>query len=393
MLYLDTSAAAQSPASHGVPRMTRCLYEALRQFGPVTPLVWSRRRQTFCPLCNSERRFLEQPFARHAGPLLNPRAVRNHPRYALERWLNQRRNALGFDQLCQPGHTLLMPDPCDDDRAAWIERAARDGRLRMAAIFHDAIPFLRPDLTPGFRLEGYDDYLRCLSRLHTVVSCSAESRDALIGIWQHLGCTPAPVIVEPWPTDFGPRGQADPTRFDRPRVLYVSSLDPRKNHVTLFAACERLWNEGIHFELELIGRQLADARASKPAVEGIHRLKKEGRPVQWHGHVSDDALVAAYRNCSFTVYPSLIEGFGLPIHESLWFGRPCVCGTNGALGEVSAGGGCLTCDQAQVESLAAAMRQLLTDRALYVKLSEEAARRQFRSWGDYATSLRRHLGE
>ena len=393
MFYLDTSAAAQSPASHGVPRVTRRLYEALRQFGPVAPLVWSRRHHTFCPLSTSEWRFLEQPFAQHSGPLLNPRAMRRRPRYAFERWLHQRRTALPFDQLCQPGNTLLMPDPCDDDRVAWIQRAANDGRLRMMAIFHDAIPYLRPDLTPWFRLTGYEDYLRCLSRFHTVVSCSEESRDALIGIWRRLGCAPAPVIVEPWPTDLGPRGQSDPMRFDRPRVLYVSSLDPRKNHLMLFAACERLWSEGSHFELELIGRQLPDSSVSKPVIEAIRRLQRGGRPVQWQGHVSDDALVAAYQQCSFTVYPSLIEGFGLPIHESLWFGRPCVCGTNGALGEVSAGGGCLACDQTQVDSLADAMRRLLTDRALYMKLSEEAAQRPFRSWEDYGRALQRHLEE
>jgi hypothetical protein len=151
MLYLDTTAAAESPSSCGVPRVTRRLYEVLRHFGPITPLVWSLRHQTFCTLSTSEHRFLEQPFAHHAGPLLNPHALRMHPRYVLERWLHHRRNALPFDQLCQPGHTLLTPDLCDNGRTTWIQRAADDGRLRMVAIFHDAIPYVRPDLTPGFQ--------------------------------------------------------------------------------------------------------------------------------------------------------------------------------------------------------------------------------------------------
>ena len=146
-------------------------------------------------------------------------------------------------------------------------------------MFHDAVPFQRPDLTPGFRRTDFDDYLRCLARFPLIVTCSNESRDALLACWRDLGCAPARIIVELWPADFGPRGQADPSRFEKSRVLYVSTLDPRKNHLTLFAACERLWNEGIHFELELIGRQLADARASKPVIDGIHRLKEEGRDV------------------------------------------------------------------------------------------------------------------
>lgn len=391
MLYLDTSAAARSPSNCGIPRTMRRLYEALRQTGQVTPLVWSWAYHTYCPLSASEQLFLERPFQRHALPFRDPSLVGRQLRQKLNRWLNHRRTAMRFDQICHAGHTLLMPDICDADRRAWLRRSADSGRCRMVAIFHDAIPHLRPDVTPGFRLGDFDDYLRCLSRFHMVVSCSAESRDALVGIWRRLGCAPAPVIVEPWPTDFGPRGKVDPTPFERPRVLYVSTLEPRKNHLTLFAACERLWSEGFQFDLELIGRQLADARASRPVLEAIRRLEREGRPVKWHGHISDDALLAAYRACSFTVYPSLIEGFGLPIHESLWFGRPCICGSNGALGEVSAGGGCLTCDQTKADSLASAMRRILSDRVLYGKLSAEAAQRPFRSWVDYAQSLRQHL--
>ena len=138
---------------------------------------------------------------------------------------------------------------------------------------------------------------------------------------------------------------------------------------------------------------MAGTRASHPVLEAFRRLERQGRPLKWQGHVSDDALAAAYQACSFTVYPSLMEGFGLPVHESLWFSRPCICGSNGALGEVSAGGGCLTCDQTQVGSLASAMRRLLTDRGLYGKLCEEAAQRPFRSWVDYARTFHRLLLE
>jgi glycosyltransferase involved in cell wall biosynthesis len=390
MLYLDTSAAAHSPFNGGIPRTMRRLYRTLQQTGQVTPLVWSEAHRTYCLLSVSEKLFLERPFQRHSRPCRDPSDVGRQLLRRLRRRFNHRRTAMDFDEICRAGHTLVMPEICEAARRDWLERAAASGRLRMVAIFHDAIPFLRPDLTLGFK-RGFDDYLRCLARFNTVVTCSAESRDRLIDIWQRLGSTAAPVIVEPWPTDFGSRGTADPARFDQPRVLFVSTLEPRKNHLTLLAAYEQLWNEGFRFDLELIGRELAGSRTSHALVESIRRLRRQGRRVKWHGHVSDDALVSAYRECSFTVYPSLMEGFGLPIHESLWFGRPCVCGANGALGEVSTGGGCLTCDQTQVGSLAEAMRRLLTDRGLYEKLSKEAAIRQFRSWMDYARSLRQLL--
>ena len=79
--------------------------------------------------------------------------------------------------------------------------------------------------------------------------------------------------------------------------------------------------------------------------------------------------IRAYRECLFTVYPSLMEGFGLPILESLWHGKPCVCGGNSARLEVARGGGCLTVDQTSENAIAAGIkncseiRQLMRDYA------------------------------
>lgn len=393
MIYLDASVAAESPVNCGIGRTIRRIYGALRLQAPVTPVVWSEYHRAYSRLVTSERLFLERPFARDEGPVADPYGLRYRWRYAVDRKLNRWWRVLPFEKICRPGNTLLLPAMDDDGRPAWIGRAAADGRLKMAAVFYDAIAYSHPDLVPGVSRRSLEAVLRCMSRCRFVVTCSGESRETLLRAWRETGCGAVPVVVEPLPADLGPRGQADPSGFDRRRVLYVSSLAPRKNHVTLFAACRKLWDEGVRFDLELVGRQFREQDGGLPVAEAVRRMEQEGRPLRWLKHVSDETLAAAYRACSFTVYPSLIEGFGLPIHESLWFGRPCICGTNGALGEVSGGGGCLPCDQTQVDSLASAMRGLLTDRALYVRLSEEAAQRPLRSWEDYAGALRRHLGD
>ncbi len=369
----------------------RRLHEALQQLGPITPVTWSHRRKAYCALTAHEQHFLEQPFAHHDRPSADPSAVGRRLRSSMERLLCPGPVVLRGDETDERGHTLLMPDIVEAERATWLEKAATAKRLRLVALFHDAIPFLRPDLTPSFRQTDFVDYVRCLGAFDVVITVSAESRQSLLSAWRQFGCQPAPIEVEPWPMEFGPRGSADVGRFAERRVLYVSSLDARKNHMGLFAAAERLWSDGMSFELTLIGRRLRVRRHSQSILEAIAELQQRGRPLHWLQHVSDETLVAAYRQCSFTVYPSLIEGFGLPIQESLWFGRPCVCGTNGALGEVSAGGGCLTCDQTNTASLATAMRQLLTDPALYERLAGEAERRPFRSWAEYACALRNRL--
>jgi glycosyltransferase involved in cell wall biosynthesis len=95
----------------------------------------------------------------------------------------------------------------------------------------------------------------------------------------------------------------------------------------------------------------------------------------------------AYERCDFTVYPSLMEGFGLPVMESLIRKRPCLCSSKGALGEVSKGGGCLSVEEPSPAELTQALRRLLTEPSLLKKLSNEAAQRQFRSWKHYADTL------
>jgi glycosyltransferase involved in cell wall biosynthesis len=111
----------------------------------------------------------------------------------------------------------------------------------------------------------------------------------------------------------------------------------------------------------------------------------------WLKHVDDKTLHALYRECAFTVYPSLMEGFGLPIAESLWHGKPCVCGGNGALGEVARGGGCLIVDQTSTSALADGIKSLLQDRQLRERLSDEARARKFRTWSDYIEKFLTYL--
>jgi len=154
----------------------------------------------------------------------------------------------------------------------------------------------------------------------------------------------------------------------------------------------RLWREGHEFSLDLIGT--ADAPPDTLAIiSRLARLALAKRPVRWLCHVNDADLSQAYEECSFTVFPSRMEGFGLPILESLWYGKPVVCGGNGAMGEVASGGGCLIVDQNNPVALAEGIRRLLGDPATLQELSEEARQRSFRTWDDYTGDLIRELKE
>ena len=189
-------------------------------------------------------------------------------------------------------------------------------------------------------------------------------------------------MVAPWPVPFsGERPTAQPN-FAARRILCVARLEPHKNHLRLLEACEALWKEGLAFELHLIGC-LAYPDTAWKILRRLRRLKHSGRPLTWQAHVDEPGLHQAYRDCSFTAFPSLREGFGLPILESLWHRRPVVCGANGALGEVAAGGGCLPVDTQNVDSIAAGLRSLLQDEPAYNAIGADAQNRSFGTWADY----------
>jgi len=265
-----------------------------------------------------------------------------------------------------------------------------------AALFYDAVALKLPEMTPPKIVARYPGYLRELLAFDGVAAISADARDALIDYWRWLEVDRHPPVVA-IPLGLSPRGHVEfiglarrpSTKLDvtpsLPVVLSVGSLEGRKNHLALLEACEALWAAGERFELRLIGA--ARPETGGAALRRIAALQGAGRPLVYAGVVADAALEAAYAACAFTVYPSLMEGFGLPVSESLARGRPCVCSGRGALGESARGGGCLAQDAVDSPSLAAAIRHLLTDAPALERLGAEARARKFKTAADYAREV------
>ena len=171
------------------------------------------------------------------------------------------------------------------------------------------------------------------------------------------------------------------------RLLCVSTLEPRKNHRTLFAAYELAAGRrpDLALELDLVGAPYVDARDIADAARAL-AARHPGR-VRWHERAEPDALRRLYAECAFTVYPSVLEGFGLPVIESLWFGRPCVCANFGVMAENAAGGGCLTVDVRDPEALARAILTLAGSADLRSQLTVAATTRPLKTWAAYADEV------
>lgn len=257
------------------------------------------------------------------------------------------------------------------------------------AIFHDAIALRLPELTPARTVARFPAYLQELLAFDGIAAISEDSRRSLLDYWDWLGIRNIPVVQTiSWGVDLPPAQpvRSSPGGNSDPVVLCVASIEGRKNHVALLDACEQLWAGGEKFRLHLIG--LAQPQTGAAALAQIVRLQAGGRPLRYDGPVSDGDVHAAYAESAFTVYPSLMEGFGIPVIESLSHGKACICSARGALGESAEGGGCVTVDPVDAENLSAAIRRLLHSPGEVAALSAAAMRRSFKTWTRYADELR-----
>jgi glycosyltransferase involved in cell wall biosynthesis len=151
---------------------------------------------------------------------------------------------------------------------------------------------------------------------------------------------------------FTPAGEAAQGEY----VLSVGTLEPRKNLARLAEAAR-----SVKLELRVAGPR------------GWGRVDPDGAGVRWLGEVSDAQLAALYRGALCVAYPSLYEGFGLPVLEAMACGAPVVTSMGSGTEEV-AGGAAVLVDPLDPGSIAAGIEQAVTRREELARLGRERAR-------------------
>jgi glycosyltransferase involved in cell wall biosynthesis len=167
-------------------------------------------------------------------------------------------------------------------------------------------------------------------------------------------------------------------------VLCVGSHEPRKNHGAVVHAADRLWRAGLEFQLVFIG---GNSWGNADTAAEIKDLIEAGRPLTIVSKPSDALLWSAYALATVSVFPSINEGFGLPVAESLAMGTPVVTSNYGSMAEIASQGGCLLVDPRDDVAIAAAIERILTDPTERERLSTEALARNNSSWAQYSQDL------
>jgi glycosyltransferase involved in cell wall biosynthesis len=170
-----------------------------------------------------------------------------------------------------------------------------------------------------------------------------------------------------------------PQRF----ILYVGTIEPRKNLMRLMTAFAAARHAGIPQRLVCVGPY---GWSSRDLSGHIETLGIQGA-VHFTGYVPFEDLPSIYNLGDFFVFPSLYEGFGLPVVEAMASGLPVLTSNTSSLGEI-AGDAAVTIDPTDTDAMIDAIRRLATDEALRRDRSERGLRRaRHFSWTQTARQM------
>jgi glycosyltransferase involved in cell wall biosynthesis len=169
--------------------------------------------------------------------------------------------------------------------------------------------------------------------------------------------------------------------FGSKKILIVSDISPRKNHLRLIKAFELVHRSNPSNDAELIiaGHLRKDIPEFESTLSDIRRRNK-GIKITLAGYLTDSELRSLYEEADVFIYPSLYEGFGLPVLEAMASGCPVIASNVSSLPEVVGDAGLLV-DPRDVEALAHAMSTVLKNDELKREMSRKSiAQAQKFSW-------------
>jgi len=262
----------------------------------------------------------------------------------------------------------------------------RFGRKVMS--IYDLTYLKYPDYTPQIVRKTYGDRVQqCLQWTDLILTISESSKRDIV---RYLGVSPEKVAIATPASRYSsntlqqleakrvPLGRRShrwqnsvPYDFSHPYLLFVSTLEPRKNVGSLLQAFNRLKQKHkIPHHLVLIGKKgwnyepIFAAIENSPWRQHIHHLN----------YLNDEQVALFYARADLFVYPSYYEGFGLPVLEAMTLGTPVVAAETSSLPEV-AGEAALLVDPHRPQELADAIALATRDRQLRQELIDKGKQR------------------
>jgi len=263
----------------------------------------------------------------------------------------------------------------------------RFSSVRTVFTLHDLIFLFHPEthkpLNRWFLTLMMPRFLRAADAIIAVSECTKRDAIRFYGIPEEK----ITVIYEGVSPHFRPASpeavRAVREKYSLPEhfILYVGTIEPRKNLTALLEAFTNLQSAICNLHLVFVGKK---GWLYEGFFRRLRELGLEDR-VLFTGYVPDEDLPAIYSAADLFVFPSLYEGFGLPVLEAMACGTPVVCSNTSSLPEV-AGDAALLVDPTDMRALAGAMKRALTDEEKRKEMREKGLRRAAKfSWEKAAT--------
>lgn len=206
------------------------------------------------------------------------------------------------------------------------------GRFRKVITIHDLYFMEHPEVMSADGMRYYGRIRRSAAIADRIIAVSHATRQDILRLLPEAAPEKVIVIHEAADREADDERQvvsASRAPCHEPFILFVGTLEPRKNLITLLRAMARLPGAVRLVIVGAVGwrdEALGDLARELGVVERV----------TFAGRLSDEALDALYRRARLLVMPSLGEGFGLPVLEAMSRGTPVVCSSAGALPEVAA---------------------------------------------------------
>jgi glycosyltransferase involved in cell wall biosynthesis len=249
-----------------------------------------------------------------------------------------------------------------------IPEAPIYGNCRYIVTVHDLIPLRFPKFSPLTFYNKY--YLPQVLKKATHIIAVSQATASDINKFFNIPLDKITVILSGYDShNFRPLNLAT-----RPYFLYLGRYDPHKNLARLITAFSQIDPE---YQLLIVGQ--FDPRFTPALQQQVEALSISQR-VQFLNYVSYEELPQLLNQATALVYPSLWEGFGLPVLEAIACGTPVITSNLSSLPEVT-GDAAILINPYSIDEMREAMQQIATDEQLRLKLKSLSRRRaELFSW-------------
>jgi glycosyltransferase involved in cell wall biosynthesis len=220
------------------------------------------------------------------------------------------------------GHLLFNTGHMGLEDPGYASSLRKSG-ARLISVVHDLIPITHPEYCRPGRRERHVDRMRNVARFASgVVVNSHSTMQALQAFCRDSGMSPPPIVVAPLGINL-PAQVPDQRPESAPYFVVLGNIEPRKNHWMLLQLWRRLVDSlGARApRLIVIGQR---AWECENVVDLLERCRQLRGSVVEHASCGDEELVNTLRHARALLYPSFVEGFGLPIAEALSLGVPVI---------------------------------------------------------------------